>query len=71
MPRWNNLLKIFLIPLAVENNGCIVAGHHTNKFSMITITDGELLVDHQVALNAARGASSLVAAARFVWLFSP
>ena len=38
---------------------------------MITITDGELLVDHQVALNAARGASSLVAAARFVIAMQP
>ena len=69
--KMEQFVKDFLIPLAVENNGCIVAGHHTNKFSMITITDGELLVDHQVALNAARGASSLVAAARFVLAIQP
>ena len=39
---------------------------------MISIEDdGELVVDHQIALNSARGASSLVAAARFVLAFQP
>jgi len=70
--KMEQYVKDFIIPLAVKNNGAVIAGHHTNKFSMISIEDdGELVVDHQIALNSARGASSLVAAARFVLAFQP
>lgn len=69
--KMEQYVKDYLIPLAVENDGAVIAGHHTNKFSMISIQDRELLVDHQVALNSARGASSLVAAARFVLAMQP
>jgi len=70
--KMEQFAKDFVIPLAVKNNGTVIAGHHTNKFSMIQIEDdGELVVDHQIALNAARGASSLVGAARFVLAFQP
>ena len=70
--KMEQFVKDFIIPLAVKNNGAVIAGHHTNKFSMISIEDdGELVVDHQIALNSARGASSLVAAARFVLAFQP
>lgn len=71
--KMEQFVKDFIIPLAVKNNGAVIAGHHTNKFSMLNISkDGkELEVDHQIALNAARGASSLVAAARFVIAFQP
>ena len=64
-------IKNFLIPLAVKMKGAIIAGHHTNKLSMVTTQDNELLVDNQNALMAARGASSLIGAARFVLALNP
>jgi hypothetical protein len=51
--------------------GAIIAGHHTNKLSMVTTQDNELLVDNQNALMAARGASALIGAARFVLALQP
>ena len=41
-------IKNFLIPLAVKMKGAIIAGHHTNKLSMVTTQDNELLVDNQM-----------------------
>jgi len=64
-------IKNYLIPLAVEMNGAVIAGHHTNKLSMVSTQDNELLVDNQNALMAARGASSLIGAARFVLALQP
>jgi hypothetical protein len=64
-------IKHYLIPLAVKMGGAIIAGHHTNKLSMVTTQDKELIVDNQNALMAARGASSLIGAARFVLALQP
>ena len=64
-------IKNYLIPLAIEMNGAVIAGHHTNKLSMVSTQDNELLVDNQNALMAARGASSLIGAARFVLALQP
>ena len=64
-------VKQFLIPLAVNMKGAVIAGHHTNKISMVSTQDSELLVDNQNALMAARGASSLIGAARFVLALQP
>mgnify|MGYP003133217625 FL=1 len=64
-------VKNYLIPLAIEMNGAVIAGHHTNKLSMVSTQDNELLVDNQNALMAARGASSLIGAARFVLALQP
>ena len=64
-------VKNYLIPLAVEMNGAVIAGHHTNKLSMVSSQDNQLLVDNQNALMAARGASSLIGAARFVLALQP
>jgi len=64
-------VKQFLIPLAVNMKGAVIAGHHTNKISMVSTQDNELLVDNQNALMAARGASSLIGAARFVLALQP
>ena len=64
-------IKNFLIPLAVKMEGAIIAGHHTNKLSMVYTQDNELLVDNQNALMAARGASALIGAARFVLGLNP
>ena len=51
--------------------GAIISGHHTNKLSMVYTQDSELLVDNQNALMAARGASALIGAARFVLALNP
>ena len=59
-------IKNYLIPLAVKMGGAIIAGHHTNKLSMVSSQDNELVVDNQNALMSARGASALIGAARFV-----
>ena len=59
-------IKTYLLPLAVEINGAFITGHHTNKLSMVQIVDKELVVDQQNAMASARGASALVAAARFI-----
>ena len=64
-------VKHYLIPLAVKMKGAIIAGHHTNKLSMVSSQDNELIVDNQNALMAARGASSLIGAARFVLALQP
>lgn len=67
----DNYIKNYLIPLAVNADGVVFSGHHTNKISMVATHDNELLVDNQNALNAARGASSLIGAARFVLALQP
>ena len=64
-------VKQFLIPLAIQMKGAVIAGHHTNKLSMVATQDNELIVDNQNALMAARGASSLIGAARFVLALQP
>ena len=64
-------VKNYLIPIAVSMRGAVIAGHHTNKLSMVSTQDNELLVDNQNALMAARGASSLIGAARFVLALQP
>mgnify|MGYP000035257083 CR=1 FL=1 len=69
--KMEQYIKNYLIPFAVEMDGSIIAGHHTNKLSMVSIVDKELLVDHQGAMFSARGASALVAAARFVLGMQP
>ena len=67
----DNYIKNYLIPVAVKMDGAVFAGHHTNKISMVSTHDHELLVDNQNALTAARGASSLIGAARFVLALQP
>ncbi len=66
-------IKNTLIPLTFVNDGTLVAGHHTNKLSMIRIDDDskDIEIDPQSALTAPRGASSLVGAARFVIAMQP
>jgi len=66
-------VKNGLIPLTFKNNGTLIAGHHTNKLSMIKIDDDskDIEIDPQSALTAPRGASSLVGAARFVIAMQP
>ena len=69
--KMEQYIKNYLIPIAVELDGAIIAGHHTNKLSMVSVVDKELLVDHQNAMFSARGASALIAAARFVLGMQP
>ena len=69
--KMEQYIKNYLIPFAVDTDGAIIAGHHTNKLSMVSIVDKELLVDHQNAMFSARGASALIAAARFVLGMQP
>ena len=69
--KMEQYIKNYLIPIAVEIDGAIISGHHTNKLSMVSIVDKELLVDHQNAMASARGASALIAAARFVLGMQP
>lgn len=66
-------IKNTLIPLTFINAGTLIAGHHTNKLSMIRIDDEskDIEIDPQSALTAPRGASSLVGAARFVIAMQP
>ena len=64
-------VKNYLIPIAVKMDGAVIAGHHTNKLAMVSTHNQELLVDNQNALTAARGASSLIGAARFVLAIQP
>jgi len=66
-------VKNTLIPLTFINDGTLIAGHHTNKLSMIRIDDDtkDIEIDPQSALTAPRGASSLVGAARFVIAMQP
>ena len=66
-------IKNTLIPLTFVNNGTLIAGHHTNKLSMIRIDEDskDIEIDPQSALTAPRGASSLVGAARFVIAMQP
>lgn len=66
-------VKNTLIPLTFINAGTLIAGHHTNKLSMIRIDDDskDIEIDPQSALTAPRGASSLVGAARFVIAMQP
>ena len=64
-------VKNYIVPLALKMGGAVIAGHHTNKLSMVASHDNELLVDNQNALMAARGASSLIGAARFVVALQP
>mgnify|MGYP001247574269 CR=1 FL=1 len=64
--KMERYVKDYLIPIAVEIDGAMLTGHHTNKLSMVDIMQKELVIDHQNAMFSARGASSLVAAARFV-----
>ena len=66
-------IKNTLIPLTFVNEGTLIAGHHTNKLSMIRIDDDskDIEIDPQSALTAPRGASSLVGAARFVIAMQP
>ena len=66
-------IKNTLIPLTFLNEGTLIAGHHTNKLSMIRIDEDskDIEIDPQSALTAPRGASSLVGAARFVIAMQP
>ena len=66
-------IKNTLIPLTFVNDGTLIAGHHTNKLSMIRIDEDskDIEIDPQSALTAPRGASSLVGAARFVIAMQP
>jgi len=60
-PQMDSFMKDYLIPLAANNDCCLVAAHHTNKISMLT--DNEI---SENSLYSGRGASSLGAAARIV-----
>ena len=68
------LVKDYIIPLGLENDCAVVIGHHTNKISGITYNseyDDKPTVDNLAAMYSARGASSLTAAARFVFSLVP
>jgi RecA-family ATPase len=66
-PQMDSFCKNYLIPLVKEVGACLAVCHHTNKISMIT--DGGMIDNN--ALHAARGASSLIGAARIVIGLSP
>jgi len=60
-PQMDSFIKNYLIPLAANNDACLVAAHHTNKISMLTESETS-----DNSLYSGRGASSLGAAARIV-----
>ena len=72
--KMERFIKDFVIPLGLENDCAVVIGHHTNKLSGITYNkdyDEKPTVDNMAAMYSARGASSLTAAARFVFALVP
>ena len=72
--KMERLVKDYIIPLGLENDCAVVIGHHTNKISGITYNseyDDKPTVDNLAAMYSARGASSLTAAARFVFSLVP
>jgi len=66
-PQMDSFCKNYLIPLVKEVGASLAVCHHTNKISMIT--EGGMIDNN--ALHAARGASSLIGAARIVIGLSP
>ena len=67
-------IKDHIIPLGLKNDCAVAIGHHTNKISGITYNkdyDDKPTVDNLAAMYSARGASSLTAAARFVFSLIP
>ena len=67
-------IRDYIIPLGLENDCAVVMGHHTNKISGINYNpkyDEKPTVDNLAAMYSARGASSLTAAARFVFALVP
>ena len=72
--KMERLIKDYIIPLGLDNDCAVVMGHHTNKISGITYNkdyDDKPTVDNLAAMYSARGASSLTAAARFVFALVP
>ena len=72
--KMERFIKDFIIPLGLDNDCAVVIGHHTNKISGITYNkdyDDKPTVDNLAAMYSARGASSLTAAARFVFALVP
>ena len=72
--KMERFIKDFIIPLGLDNDCAVAMGHHTNKLSGITYNkdyDDKPTVDNLAAMYSARGASSLTAAARFVFALVP
>ena len=72
--KMERFIRDYVIPLGLKNNCAVVVGHHTNKISGITYNkdyDDKPTVDNLAAMYSARGASSLTAAARFVFALVP
>lgn len=62
----DNYIKNYIIPIARDNNACLVVNHHTNKVSMTNDAGAS-----DAAMTAGRGASALPAAARIVVGLTP
>ena len=72
--KMERFIRDYIIPLGLKNNCAVIIGHHTNKISGITYNkdyDDKPTVDNLAAMYSARGASSLTAAARFVFALVP
>jgi len=72
--KMERFIRDYIIPLGLENDCAVVIGHHTNKISGINYNpkyDEKPTVDNLAAMYSARGASSLTAAARFVFALVP
>ena len=72
--KMERFIRDYIIPLGLENDCAVVMGHHTNKISGINFNpkyDEKPAVDNLAAMYSARGASSLTAAARFVFALVP
>ena len=72
--KMERFIRDYIIPLGLENDCAVVMGHHTNKISGINYNpkyDEKPTVDNLAAMYSARGASSLTAAARFVFALVP
>ena len=72
--KMERFIRDYIIPLGLKNDCAVIVGHHTNKISGITYNkdyDDKPTVDNLAAMYSARGASSLTAAARFVFALVP
>ena len=72
--KMERFIRDYIIPIGLDYDCAVVIGHHTNKISGINFNpkyDEKPTVDNLVAMYAARGASSLTAAARFVFALIP
>ena len=72
--KMERFIRDYIIPIGLDYDCAVVIGHHANKISGINFNpkyDEKPTVDNLLAMYAARGASSLTAAARFVFALIP